>query len=146
MFRNRGGGYAEGWLTRGSGDGGADFVGRLDIGTGGAMVRLVVLGQAKCVAPTSSISAEQIARVVARLRRGWIGVFVTTGAYSRAAQLEIIEDQYPILLIDGRHLAEEVRRLSFESHGGDVDALLAAITTGYPAAVSARRPKEVLNL
>jgi hypothetical protein len=144
VLRGRGGTYVEGWLTRGAGDGGTDFVGRLDVGGGDAVAKLVVLGQAKCIAPTSSISAEQIARVVARLRRGWLGVYVTTGVYSNKAQEEIIDDQYPILLIDGRHLAEEVRRMAFDSHGGDVDALLAGIEHDYRDAVSARRPEEVL--
>ncbi|WP_203783684.1 restriction endonuclease [Asanoa ferruginea] len=71
--------YQEGWLTRAGGDGGMDFVGRLDVGTPTSNTPLVVLGQAKCVAPSTSISPDQVARVVARLRRGWIGVFVTTG-------------------------------------------------------------------
>ncbi|MFJ1759793.1 restriction endonuclease [Amycolatopsis sp. NPDC088138] len=146
VFRGRGSAYTEGWLTRGSGDGGTDFVGRLDVGAGEAVVPLVVLGQAKCVLPSTSISAEQIARVVARLRRGWIGAYVTTGVYSRAAQEEIIDDQYPILLIDGRKLAEEVRRMAFDSHGGDVSALLADIEHDYLGAVSSRRPEEVLHL
>ncbi|MFC5290644.1 restriction endonuclease [Actinokineospora guangxiensis] len=146
LLRSRGGVYHEGWVTRGSGDGGADFVGRLDAGGGDAMVRLVVLGQAKCILPTNSVSAEQIARVVARLRRGWIGVYVTTGVFSRAAQLEIIEDQYPILLIDGRHLSDEVRRMSFISHGGDVDALLDDISATYASKISARRPEEIVMM
>ncbi|MEU8631432.1 restriction endonuclease [Amycolatopsis sp. NPDC048633] len=144
VFRERGGTYVDGWITRGAGDGGTDFVGRLDVGGGDAVVKLVVLGQAKCVTPTSSINAEQIARVVARLRRGWIGVYVTTAVYSLKAQEEIVEDQYPILLIDGRRLAEEVRKMAFDSHGGDVDALLRDIEHGYKNAVSARRPEEVL--
>jgi hypothetical protein len=146
VLRGRGAGYTEGWLTRGAGDGGTDFVGRLDVGSEAATASLVVLGQAECITPSSSINAEQIARVVARLRRGWIGAYVTTGVYSRAAQEEIIDDQYPIVLIDGRRLAEEVRRMSIESHGGDLDALLADITTGYAEALTARRPEEILTL
>jgi len=35
----------------------------------------------------------KVARVVARLRRGWISVFVTTGTFSRQAQVEVIDDQ-----------------------------------------------------
>ncbi|MFE3206093.1 restriction endonuclease [Embleya sp. NPDC059237] len=97
--------YREDWSTRRSGDGGADFVGRLDAGRGLAGTSLVVLGQAKCVKPDTSISAEQIARVVARLRRGWIGIFVTTRYHSEAAQLEMVEDQYPIARVNGSDLA-----------------------------------------
>ncbi len=116
--------YRQGWLTRAGGDGGMDFVGRLDVGAAPASTPLVVLGQAKCVAPTSSISPDQVARVVARLRRGWIGVFVTTGSFSRQAQVEVIDDQYPLVLISGGTLAQEVRRLAYASYAGDVQALL----------------------
>lgn len=141
-----GGRYHEGWLTRGSGDGGADFVGRLDIGIGQAMTSLVVLGQAKCVRLDSRVSAEQLARVVARLRRGWIGVYVTTGVYTRPAQIEMNDDKYPIVLIDGRTLAETVRRLAMEGHGGDLKAFLAETTDEYRLSVSARQPEEVLSI
>lgn len=138
--------YHFGWLTRGSGDGGADFVGRLDVGSSQAMTSLVVLGQAKCVSPDSSISAEQLARVVARLRRGWIGVYVTTGVFSRAAQIEMIEDQYPIILINGRSLVESVRRLALDTHGAKLGPYLTAVTADYEQRISARRPEEVLSI
>ncbi|MGW7446802.1 hypothetical protein [Kitasatospora sp. NPDC054795] len=68
VMRASGHKYNEGWLTRRSGDGGADSVGRLDIGSGLAGTKLVVLGQAKCIRPDGLVSAEQIARVVARSR------------------------------------------------------------------------------
>lgn len=137
--------FHEGWITKGGGDGGADFVGRLDVGTGLARTSLVVLGQAKCVLPTSSISAEQLARVVARLRRGWVGVYVTTGHYSRAAQLEMFEDQYPLVLISGRTLAETVRRMAMESYGGDLLTFLTTVCADYESSISLRRPEEVLS-
>jgi len=144
LMRERGGAYQEGWITRGSGDGGADFIGRFDVGSGDVSTPLVILGQAKCVSPSASISAEQIARVVARLRRGWLGVYVTTGVFSEKAQLEIIDDQYPILLIGGGRLAEEVRRMALAAHGGDVAALLTEVLDSYPKAISSRRPEEIL--
>ena len=136
--------YTEGWLTPPSGDGGADFVGRLEVGIGRATTSLVVLGQAKCISMQSHVSAAQLARVVARLGRGWIGVFVTTGVYSKGAQIEMNEDRYPIVLIDGRTLADTVRRLAMESHGGDLQAFLTDTITDYHAAIKARRPEEVL--
>lgn len=146
ILRGRGAVYHEGWITRGSGDGGTDFVGRLDVGSETATTALVVLGQAKCIKPDSQVSAEQIARVIARLQRGWIGVYVTTGSYSRAAQEEIIDDRYPIVLIDGSTLAATVRRMAIETFTGDTNALLTDIINQYPDAIAARRPEEVLSI
>ncbi|MER7006708.1 restriction endonuclease [Dactylosporangium sp. NPDC000555] len=136
--------YHDGWLTRPGGDGGVDFVGRLDVGTAANNVPLVVLGQAKCVTPTSSISPDQVARVVARLRRGWIGVFVTTGVFSRQAQIEVIDDQYPLVLIDGKALADQVLRMAAADHNGDLNALLNSVTGDYNIAITYRRPDEIL--
>jgi hypothetical protein len=137
--------YTDGWLTRAGGDGGVDFVARLDLGSGDASTPMVVLGQAKCVTPGVSISAEQVARVVARLQRGWVGVYVTTGVFSRQAQIEIIDDRYPIVLVPGKRLAEEVRRMAYASYGGDTRALLEATADEYSTAITFRRPEEVLN-
>ncbi len=98
-----------GWVTQRSGDGGVDFVCRLDVGDRAARLSsapTVVLGQAKCIAVGASIGGHALARVVARLQRGWIGVFVTTGTFSRAAQLELAQDKYPIVLVNGQRLAQ----------------------------------------
>ena len=137
--------YQEGWLTKAGGDGGMDFVGRLDVGNSSSKTPLVVLGQAKCVAPTSSISPDQVARVVARLRRGWIGVFVTTGSFSQQAQVEVVDDEYPIVLIPGRELAQAVRKLAEQSYQGDVAALLDTALNDYPNAATHRRPEEIIS-
>src|SRR5262249_12486624 len=112
VLGSSGASYTQGWLTRAGGDGGPDFVGRFDVGLPSANTPLVVLGQAKCVNPRASISAETVARVVARLRRGWIGVFVTTGSFTPRAQAEVIDDQYPLVLIPGRVLAEQVTAIA----------------------------------
>ncbi|MBD0695109.1 restriction endonuclease [Streptomyces sp. CBMA123] len=136
--------YKDGWLTRRSGDGGADFVGRLDLGSGLAGTKLVVLGQAKCIKPDSLVSAEQIARVVARLKRGWIGVYVTTGSYSEPAQLEMVEDQYPVVLINGQDLIRELRAIALQDHGGDLMACVDALMSSRSPEVFNRRPEEIL--
>jgi len=146
VLRDSGARYKEGWLSRSSGDGGVDFIGRIDVGAASVSTPLVVLGQAKCVQPTSSISAEHVARVVARLRRGWIGVFVTTGSFSRQAQIEIIDDQYPLVLVSGRTLAATVRRMAQANFAGDIGALLESTVTDYAAAITHRRPEEVLSI
>lgn len=145
VLRASGARYDVGWLTRAGGDGGMDFVGRLDVGNTGAKTPLVVLGQAKCIDPDTIISPDQVARVVARLRRGWIGVYVTTGTFSRRAQIEIQDDEYPIVLVPGRVLAAAVHALAEESHQGDVRALLALAMSEYEGAVTNRRPSEILT-
>lgn len=146
VLRESGMRYREGWLSRSSGDGGVDFIGRIDMGSIEASTPVVVLGQAKCIQPSSSISPEQVARVVARLRRGWIGVYVTTGSFSRQAQVEIIDDQYPVVLIAGATLASTVRRMAQANYGGDLSALLHSSVEEYGAAVTHRRPEEVIAL
>ncbi len=104
--------YRRGWITRKSGDFGIDFVGRLDVGSGFATAKLVVLGQAKCEQTTVATSAQDLARTVARLRRGWLGVYVTTSYFSAATQREVAEDAYPLVLIHGLQVAEIVERLA----------------------------------
>lgn len=146
VLRESGARYKEGWLSRSSGDGGVDFIGRIDIGSLSASTPVVVLGQAKCVQPSSTISPEQVARVVARLRRGWIGVYVTTGSFSRQAQVEIIDDNYPVVLIAGGTLAATVHRMAQANYGGDLAALLQTTVDQYPGAITYRRPEEVISL
>lgn len=146
VLRESGARYKEGWLSRSSGDGGVDFIGRIDMGSVSASTPVVVLGQAKCIQPTASVSPEQVARVVARLRRGWIGVYVTTGSFSRQAQVEIIDDQYPVVLIAGGTLATTVRRMAQANYGGDLEALLQSTIDEYGEAVTHRRPEEVISM
>ncbi|KRF12820.1 restriction endonuclease [Nocardioides sp. Soil796] len=146
VLRESGARYKEGWLSRSSGDGGVDFIGRIDMGSLAASTPVVVLGQAKCIQPSSTVSPEQVARVVARLRRGWIGVYVTTGSFSKQAQIEIIDDQYPVVLVAGGTLAATVRRMAQANYGGDLNALLQATIEQYADAIAYRRPEEVISM
>lgn len=145
VMDSRGGSYSEKWLTRSGGDGGMDFVGRLDVGQGVGSSPLVVLGQAKCIRPDSSVSPDQVARLVARLRRGWVGVFVTTGVFSQQAQVEIVDDAYPVVLISGGRLAGVVRKIVHESYNGELGVFLKEIAETYPEKVTHRRPEEALS-
>ncbi len=144
LLAEAGGRYRHGWITKAGGDGGMDFVGRLDVGSTEHNTPLVVLGQAKCIKPSSSISPDEVARLVARLRRGWIGVFVTTGTFSRQAQVEIIDDQYPVVLVPANALVTHVRRLAAGAPGG-LDGLLQDVADTYAAQVVHRRPEEILG-
>lgn len=144
MLSASGGIYREGWITPGSGDHGTDFVGRLTLGSGFACAKLVVLGQAKCERRTSPTGGIHVARTVARLRRGWIGVYVTTSYFSEAVQREILEDQYPIVLIHGLGVAQLTQELMLGSGMTAPGEYLDLLDSRYRALVSHRRPEEIL--
>lgn len=91
-----------------SGDGGIDFVLKMNIGSGFEGLDIVLLGQAKC--EKNATSGKDIARTVARLKRGWVGAYVTTSYFSDPVQLEILEDKYPLIKINGLKLAELIDR------------------------------------
>ena len=145
LITRNGGKYRQGWVTRGSGDGGVDFVGRLDIGEGFSKVKVVVLGQAKCEKPSSGTSGRDLARTVARLKRGWIGAYVTTSFFTDKSQMEIIEDQYPLLTVHGKALATEVLTQQIEDGFSTLNDFLMSLESQYSEAISSRRPEEILN-
>jgi hypothetical protein len=135
------------WVTRRSGDGGFDFVGRLDVGDPGAILGrtpIIVLGQAKCLRPSAAVSGLDIARLVARLQRGWIGVFVTTAVYSRPAQIEVAEDKYPVILINGQRLARELQKV-IVSERLQLRELLEREDHWYNSHVQPLHPSRVLD-
>jgi len=144
MVKEAGTHYQRGWLTRGSGDGGLDFVGRIDIGEGLSRTKLVVLGQAKCEKIDAPTGGVHVARTVARLRRGWVGAYVTTSFFSEAVQREVYEDQYPVFLINGTALANEITKLQLASGFSDLGSFLEHVDSSYEEQVSNRRPEEIL--
>ena len=104
-----------------------------------------MLGQAKCEAPNSSTSGKDIARTVARLRRGWIGCYVTTGTFSTHTQREVADDRYPLLLVPGGEVARAIRTMALKD-GISVAELLRRIDAGYEERVRDRDPSQVLDL
>lgn len=134
--------YRLGWVSRGSGDRGIDFVGRLDLGTSAVPLRIVVVGQAKCQVGASGVA--ELSRLAAKLNRGWVGVFVTTGHFSVPAQRELQDDGYPILLIAGRQVGEVIARESIRAGVGVAD-YLREIDAGYEQRLSPREPADILR-
>jgi hypothetical protein len=138
--------YHTGWVTQGAGDGGADFIGKVTLGSGFSKVELIVLGQAKCESLNTPTGGNHIARTVARLKRGWLGVYVTTSYFSEAVQREVIEDKYPIILIHGLRVAEEVAKIVYESEVySNVCEFLIEMDTVYPSRLKQRQAEEILN-
>lgn len=145
IINRNGGRYKEGWITKKSGDGGVDFIGRVDLGTGFSKIKIILLGQAKCESPDKSTSGKDIARTVARLKRGWIGAYVTTGTFSDSSQIEMLEDQFPLLTVNGHELARETLILQEESGKSSVVEFLAALDNSYDNMLHSRRPEDILS-
>jgi hypothetical protein len=57
------------------------------------------------------VGVGEVSRLVARLRRGEYGIFVTTSYYTRQAQEEVLEDAYPVKLFSGADLVRFFREL-----------------------------------
>lgn len=71
-------------------------------------------------------------------------MYVTTSFFSERVQREVIEDRYPLLLINGRRLAEEVLSLLVESRSSDLNAFLIAVDGTYDRQIVPRDPEEIL--
>jgi len=137
--------YRPGWITKRAGDGGVDFVSRLDLGSGPGSLKLVVLGQAKCIAGSTPVtSGLDLARTVARLDRGWVGAFVTTGYFSDQAQREVVSDRFPLLMLNGRHVGETVVKEA-ALRGLAMPEYIANIDAEYDGRLSNRLPAEILR-
>jgi hypothetical protein len=136
--------YKAGWVTKKSGDGGVDFIGRLDLGMANASTSIVVLGQAKCGDPQKPIAGLHLARVAARLKRGWIGIFVTTSTFTEEAQREVVADNYPIVLVNGQILARTIiKELNIEKKS--LNEYLNFITEQYESQQRLWEPERILT-
>jgi len=145
MIRQTGGAYKEGWITQGSGDGGIDFVGRIDLGVGFSKVEIIVLGQAKCEACSTPTNGVHIARTIARLKRGWIGAYVTTSFFSEKSQHEISEDNYPLITINGVELARETLKLVEITGSISVLNFLENLDKTYSLYLKKKKPEDILD-
>lgn len=143
--RSLGDSYRPYGVTRATGDRGFDFVGRLDLGMGFGAAKLVVLGQAKCEKLDKPTGGQHVARTVARLRRGWLGVYVTTSYFSKSVQLEIVQDRYPLLLIGGLRLAEALDE-EVNRRGQPLETILSEVERDYGRLSELSDPDQVLFL
>ncbi len=143
IIKDNGGNYVTGWITDAGRDGGADFYGRMDIGNGFGTAKIILLGQAKCESIGAPTGGNHIARTVARLKRGWIGSYVTTSYFSPDVQQEIIEDSYPILLVNGDKLVKTVKIILHEQGWQSLNAYLRWVDTEYDRLRANRRPEEL---
>ena len=143
IFQNSGANFMAGWVTQKSSDGGIDFVARNDIGSGLAKVKTIIIGQAKCESITKATNGVGIARTVSRLKRGWLGVYVTTSHFSIPVQKEVLDDQSPIMLINGLQVAKTTQAILYRE-GIALKEYLLMIESEYSKHCKNRRPEEIL--
>ena len=131
VFEDQGLAYRTGWLTQRSGDGGYDFVGSMDFDPIGGFPssKQVLLGQAKC--ERSSTNGKDLARLVARLRAGWYGAYVTTAYFTPQVQKEVLVDSYPLLMVPGIRVAASIRD-DLEESGQTLEDYLAVTANRFP--------------
>jgi hypothetical protein len=132
-----------GWVTPKGSDKGIDFVMKHALGVGFAETHVVVIGQAKCEDPEKSTSPLHLARTVAKLKRGWIGAYVTTGFFSKQCQQEVLEDRYPLLLIGGEIIVSEIAK-EMAKTGLPLEAVLERETSWYEANMRHLEPQAIL--
>ncbi len=96
--------------TRLTADGGFDFFGTFTLPPPLQYV-IPFRGEAKRYARTTPVGPKDVSRLVARLGRGQYGIFVTTSYFTKQAQEEVLEDQYPTALIAGADLVRIMREL-----------------------------------
>ena len=59
-----------------------------------------------------------------------MGVYVTTGIFSVPAQLELAEDKYPLVLINGKRLVQELEQ-AMVAEGMSLQQILDRETSWY---------------
>lgn len=127
LIETSGGVVSKGWVTQASSDRGVDFVTSFRMGSGNTTLPIAVIGQAKCESITTPTSGINLSRTVSRIQRGWIGAYVTTSYFSKEAQREVIEDQYPLLLVDGMTVAKACNELVAQGGYDSVKSFLISI-------------------
>ena len=83
-------------------DRGFDFFGRFSLP---APLGYEIPFKGECKRHANRIDPGKVSRLVARLRRPEYGIFVTTSAYTKQAQEEVYELEYPVHLVGGLQLS-----------------------------------------
>ncbi|MCX2743661.1 restriction endonuclease [Mangrovivirga sp. M17] len=102
--------------TRPTADGGFDFYGQFSIPYP-VKYEIEFLGEAKKYFRDSPVRPNHVSRLVARLRRGQFGIFVTTSYYTPQTQKEVLEDGYPVKLFTGNDLVNILKELRLDENG-----------------------------
>lgn len=104
-------------MTRMTADGGFDFEGTVSLPAFDHQIAF--LGEVKKWG--NPIGPKEISRLAARLRKGQFGVFITTSYFTKQAQEETYQDDYPIKLIPGSELVKLMKKRGIVKKGGNLE-------------------------
>ena len=71
-------------------------------------------------------------------------MYATTSFFSKSVQREVLEDRYPIILINGSRVAREVLDTMHERGLSNVKDLLETVDGTYDSLIQDRAPEQLL--
>jgi len=92
-------------VTQRSRDGGRDATGLYKLGHDNHQVTLSALIEAKLWKEKTDVGVKPMARLISRIKHRDIGVFITTSCFNKQVQLELIDDNHPVILVSGGDIA-----------------------------------------
>ena len=108
-------------ITRATGDGGRDAIGRYLLGLNDDPVYVEFSLEAKCYRPllndqnANSVGVKEVSRLISRIRHRQFGVLVTTSVIARQAYEEVRKDRHPIVFFSGKDIADILTRNGFNT-------------------------------
>jgi Restriction endonuclease AspBHI N-terminal/Restriction endonuclease len=118
--------------TRLSRDGGFDFFGTFVLPT---PLRYEIPFRGEVKRWKSGVGPKDVSRLVARLRRGEFGLFVTTSYFTRQAQEEVLADAYPTKLLSGTDVVRFMKEVGAVRKG--------QVSPSWISTIRARAEKEL---
>jgi hypothetical protein len=120
-------------VTRPTGDGGRDALGRHFLGPPADRVKVDFALEAKCYAPDAGVGVKEVSRLISRLLHRQYGVLVTTSYLGLQPYKEIRDDGHPVVIVSGRDIVEILRAKDL----GSEDDVRHWLTTRFPVEAKA---------
>ena len=120
-------------VTRPTGDGGRDALGKHSLGPPADRVKVDFALEAKCYVPDAGVGVKEVSRLISRLLHRQYGVLVTTSYLGPQPYKEIRDDGHPVVIVSGRDIVEILRAKDL----GSEDDVRHWLTTRFPVEAKA---------
>lgn len=102
-------------LTRPWRDGGRDAIGLYRIGPNEHPLSIDFAMEAKCYSENNSVGVKEMSRLISRIKFRQFGIMITTSYVGKQAYQEVVDDGHPVLIINGKDIANILRRNGINS-------------------------------